>query len=261
MSGQRAHSRPVTGSELKGGPKPPKNDKQPSGSSLPVSDSELRGGPNIPRDDKQPTGPSRPVTNPRGTFSVPGWFSSPSSAGAPSSAEKGPAPASSTPGPSILKKPSSAGTPSGSAAKPHADPSSTPGPSILKKPSSTAATSTPNDDISPVSRARNKAEVFKPKTPSRLRETTPSVRESLVRSATQMNESFPNAEWVDTSAQDWLVEICPNGNFKKLPWPEPDEVGEDEAAAQSWVNLAVKKDETITQAAISQWQAMMTATS
>lgn len=99
---------------------------------------------------------------------------------------------------------------------------------------------------SPLTRARNKAEQFKPKTPSRLREST-RIPSSNTSTPSALGISSPYASdpmSVDGSsyivnsgatpivssavkeperslADDvaWLLETCPDGNFNNLKWP------------------------------------------
>ena len=102
------------------------------------------------------------------------------------------------------------------------------------------------DGSSPLTRARNKAEQFKPKTPSRLREST-RIPSSNTSTPSALGISSPYASdpmSVDGSSYiansgatriasgavnepersltddvAWLLETCPDGNFNNLNWP------------------------------------------
>jgi hypothetical protein len=116
----------------------------------------------------------------------------------------------------------------------------------------------PADGPSPLTRARNKAEQFKPKTPSRLREAHPFA--SSIASATTASPSFLGVTTgtpsnfgttmrtpsdlgvltpapllysdqmsIDTTLEPvspgedakWLREICPSEDINELDWPKP----------------------------------------
>lgn len=91
----------------------------------------------------------------------------------------------------------------------------------------TEASDTAPDGPSPLTRARNKAEQFKPKTPSRLREAhhfssslnslktgTPSYLSDPMSLDDTLNQ-VPTADDID-----WLHELCPTGDVSSLVWPE-----------------------------------------
>lgn len=90
---------------------------------------------------------------------------------------------------------------------------------------------------SPVRRARNKAEQFKPKTPSRLREShrfsssqtstttgTPSQlggpTKTPIFSSDPMSIDTSLGHVVTAEDVDWLHELCPRGDLEQLPWPD-----------------------------------------
>jgi hypothetical protein len=149
------------------------------------------------------------------------------------------------------------------------------------------------DGPSPLTRARNKAEQFKPKTPSRLREAHPFS--SSIASAATASPSFlgvatgtplnfgatlqtpsnlgalnsSHAFYSDpmsidsiepaTPADDanWLRETCPTGEIAKLCWPEPaslaETLGIDPAIAE-FVNQHVNPEKDAE--AVAAWQTM-----
>lgn len=85
----------------------------------------------------------------------------------------------------------------------------------------------PVNDPSPLTRARNKAQQFKPKTPSRLRESHPfSSSQISLKTATPSNLSEPMSlddtlSHLPTAEDiDWLHELCPTGDMSNLVWPE-----------------------------------------
>lgn len=90
---------------------------------------------------------------------------------------------------------------------------------------------------SPLTRARNKAEQFKPKTPSRLRESyrfssstnsltagTPSQLGGVLDTSSFLSDPMSldgSLGHVITAEDiDWLHELCPDGDLGKLPWPD-----------------------------------------
>lgn len=139
-------------------------------------------------------------------------------------------------------------------------------------------------DPSPLTRARTKAEQFKPKTPSRLRESyrfssstssmsvdspsfmgaftgTPSHLSAVTSAPSLFSDEMSIDSTLDhlTTADDinWLHEICPHGDLSQLLWPEPASLTEtfeiDPAAAaiveQNW---AGKKEGE----AVAAWRSM-----
>jgi hypothetical protein len=102
-----------------------------------------------------------------------------------------------------------------------------------------AAAVSDSDDESPLTRARTKAEQFKPKTPSRLREAhrssmnrsspfsqtaiTPIVfdrQEPSNHPAPENQEFFNTLEDIEKYADaDWLYRQCPSGDLRQLKWP------------------------------------------
>lgn len=101
---------------------------------------------------------------------------------------------------------------------------------------SDASVDTSAQGPSPLTRARNKAEQFKPKTPSRLRESyrfssstnslntgTPSQLGGLLDTSYLSDPmSFDGSLGHVITAEDidWLHELCPDGDLGKLPWPD-----------------------------------------
>ena len=80
-----------------------------------------------------------------------------------------------------------------------------------------------------LARVRSRAEQYKPKTPSGLRAshypaaTAPTPVETA-------SASFGN----DQSGRDaqWLSDICPSGDVRKIPWPEEDGLEVDQQVAE-----------------------------
>lgn len=96
---------------------------------------------------------------------------------------------------------------------------------------------------SPVRRARSKAEQFKPKTPSRLREShrfsssqtsastgTPSQLSGPVKTPLMLSDPMSIdsslGHVVTAEDVDWLHELCPGGDLEHLPWPDRMGLGE-----------------------------------
>lgn len=100
----------------------------------------------------------------------------------------------------------------------------------------TVAAVSDSDDASPLTRARSKAEQFKPKTPSRLREA-----HRFSSSMTQMSPFTPNKtsntdfehpepenhpgfrsleDMMADCDADWLYGQCPSGDLRQLKWPK-----------------------------------------
>ncbi|KAJ5574092.1 uncharacterized protein N7459_008519 [Penicillium hispanicum] len=214
---------------------------------------------------------TRVITNPHGTFRTPGWFSSSSSSGEDT--------VDPSPCPNLRQHPhralESLGHPSSSFNEEPLEALINPAltDSINEAPA-------PDDDPSPLSRARNKAEQFKPKTPSRLREahrfsssTTSVPSPSFVGAITSTpfykgdpasylasplgdsmsldNSSVaPNPKWIK---DDWLYQVCPTGDLCQLHWPVPAGLTEDRAPDSHLTQLL---DEKKAENAVGAWQTL-----
>lgn len=127
-------------------------------------------------------------------------------------------------------------------------------PATVPSPADVAAEAVPQSETSdalgdstqtpsPVRRARSKAEQFKPKTPSRLREShrlsssqtsastgTPSQLGGPVKTPTffsdPMSVDSSLGHVVTAEDVDWLHELCPGGDLEQLPWPDRVGIGE-----------------------------------
>lgn len=124
-------------------------------------------------------------------------------------------------------------------------------PAAVPRPSEVAPTSEPAQTPSPVRRVRSKAEQFKPKTPSRLREShhlpssVSSETPSQLGGAAGTPLLFSDSMSVDTSLGhvvtaddvDWLLELCPGGDLQQLSWPERAGLGETLGVAPPAVAL------------------------
>lgn len=142
-------------------------------------------------------------------------------------------------------------------------------PVAVPSPSEVAPTLEPAQTPSPVRRVRSKAEQFKPKTPSRLREShhlsssLSSGTPSQLGGAAGTPLLFSDPMSVDTSLGhvvtaddvDWLHELCPGGDLQQLPWPERVGLGEALGFAPSAVALVSQNwDEEKAQGASGAWK-------
>ncbi|KAJ5760476.1 hypothetical protein N7520_007632 [Penicillium odoratum] len=91
-------------------------------------------------------------------------------------------------------------------------------------------------DLSPLTRIRNKAQQFKPKTPSRLREASrfstgstdlsPMSSDPMSLDGSSYIDILQDSEDLESIDHAWLQKNCPSGQLNKLSWPGLSSIAE-----------------------------------